>query len=364
MTIGKFLISISIVITSANLAFSIPPDTGSTEVALHLYSASIFPIAMYDSDIGVGLGVKAVLVKKIKRRSFDVTIFGSTKGEQWYAFVFSQPYFEARQGKRFPLAFDIKIEYDKLVKSNFFGIGNNTHDNNFQFPREYYKIEPSLSHAFTQHLAASLNLRIDHYSVYQYDLSWKTMSRDIFGAEANDIFAPGVGVRFDTRDSWINPHDGVKAELILEQSAKIIGFDWRFKRARLELNSYHQLFGSDDIIAARFWTQEISGNAPYQELSKIGDGWTARGFKADRFLDKAMALTSIEYRFPIFKKLGGVAFADAGRVWSSLRNFGFQQWHADWGGGLRYYLANFVARLDIGNSVEGTRIFFNFGQVF
>jgi hypothetical protein len=32
--------------------------------------------------------------------------------------------------------------------------------------------------------------------------------------------------------------------------------------------------------------------------------------------------------------------------------------------GLRYHLANFIVRLDVGKSAEGTRLFFMFGQVF
>jgi hypothetical protein len=39
-------------------------------------------------------------------------------------------------------------------------------------------------------------------------------------------------------------------------------------------------------------------------------------------------------------------------------------WHSDYGAGLRLYLENFVTRLDIGHSSESTRIFLNFGHVF
>jgi outer membrane protein insertion porin family len=108
----------------------------------------------------------------------------------------------------------------------------------------------------------------------------------------------------------------------------------------------------------------VGGAAPYLELSRIGDSWTARGFKADRFLDRAMCLSSIEYRFGLHRKLGGVAFADAGRVWPALRGISLRGWHGDAGGGLRYYLETFVTRLDVGSGPEGTRVFLQFGQVF
>lgn len=110
--------------------------------------------------------------------------------------------------------------------------------------------------------------------------------------------------------------------------------------------------------------QTVSGNAPYMELSKVGDSWTARGFKADRFLERAMTVLSAEYRFPLFHRLGGVAFMDVGRVWPSLKKTSLRAWHSDAGAGLRYYLATFVVRLDVGASPEGTRVFLQFGHVF
>jgi outer membrane protein insertion porin family len=151
--------------------------------------------------------------------------------------------------------------------------------------------------------------------------------------------------------------------LASEFASRFAGGDWDFKKYRLETSAYLSLL-QNHILAARLWAQHVSGAAPYLEMSKIGDSWTARGYKADRFLDKAMALASVEYRYPIYKKLGGVLFTDAGRVWPGMADFGLADWHANWGLGLRYYLADFVTRFDVGISREGTRISFQFGQVF
>jgi outer membrane protein insertion porin family len=144
----------------------------------------------------------------------------------------------------------------------------------------------------------------------------------------------------------------------------MLNTDWSYTKGRMEFSIYRRLFHPKHILAFRLWAQHVQGEAPYLELSQIGDGWTARGYKAGRFLDNAMALTSVEYRFPIYRKLGGVLFADAGRVRPDIWKFNFRDWHCNVGWGLRYYLANFVTRFDMGISREGTRIFFNFGHVF
>ena len=66
----------------------------------------------------------------------------------------------------------------------------------------------------------------------------------------------------------------------------------------------------------------------------------------------------------IYRGIGAVAFADAGRVFPSFENFTIDNWHISYGGGLRYCLSGFVVRFDMGFSNEGMRVFFNFGHVF
>jgi outer membrane translocation and assembly module TamA len=328
-------------------------------------SWSAFPVVMYDSDIGLGIGGKGILKNRFHRdESLDLILFGSSKGEQWTVFTFSIPDFEIRQGKRYPLAFDFSVEYDKLLKSNFFGIGNGSADNKFQFPREFIKIEAVFGRAFTERLIGQAGFRYARYSSYRYAPEWNTISSATPGAGETSVAGFVWRVRLDTRDSQINPQKGIRLELQAEKAAKILGSEWDYGRARLEFGAYRRIFGTRNVLAARFWAQHIDGNAPYAELSRIGDSWTGRGYKADRFLDKAMALSSLEARIPIFGNIGGVLFTDAGRVWPDLSKFDWTAWHSDWGLGLRYYLENFVVRFDAGFSPEGTRIFFNFGQVF
>jgi outer membrane protein assembly factor BamA len=327
-------------------------------------STSILPIAMYDSDIGFGFGVKAFVKQTRIRKTYDWILFGSTLGEQWYRFAYSWPDISSRQGTNYKAAIDMSVEYNKYLKSNYFGIGNETHDNDLRFPRESVEGRAALERAFAGNLTGALSLRLMHYSVYGYDIDWPTDMAAVRGVGESQVMAPGIRLKFDTRDDVFSPTRGLRAEIVAERAMKFAGFDWSFWKGRLELAVYRSPWRKMGVLAARLWTQEVSSRVPFQELSKIGDGWTARGYKAGRFLDHAMALASVEYRFPVYSRLGGAIFIDSGRVWPALKKFSLGGWHHNWGLGLRYRLTNFVARMDIGRSVEGTRIFFNFGQVF
>lgn len=326
---------------------------------------SVFPILMYDSDIGFGFGGKGVIKNQFKRNeSFDLILFGSTKGEQWYVFTFSIPDFEIRQGTRYPLALDLKLEYDKFLKSNFFGFGNNSKDNDWQFPKEFTKLELTLGHAFTERIIGEAGLFFNHTSVYDYEDINPEMSTNIPGSGENLTSYLTVQLRWDTRDSQIHPQKGWKLSFNSDFAFKFIGSDFDFQRYRLDVCKYQKLFIPSHIIAGRLWTQHIEGTAPYYEQSIIGGTWTARGFKVDRFIDRALTFVTIEYRFPIYRKIGGILFVDIGRVFPSIDKFRFYNWKIDSGFGLRYYLENFVVRFDTGFSNEGMRIFFNFGHIF
>ncbi|GAB4375428.1 MAG: hypothetical protein Kow0042_20830 [Calditrichia bacterium] len=354
-----FLILLWLLLAGWRQAWALNPDS-----TVRRLSYSVFPILMYDSDIGFGFGGKGT-VKNIYQReeSFDLILFASSKGEQWYVFTFSVPDFELRQGKRYPLALDLRVEYDKRLKSNFFGIGNDSRDNDFQFVQEFGKAELTLGRAFTRRLIGEVSYRFTHYSIYGYDPTWGTITDHTPGAGESQLSLLSGRVRWDSRDSQIQPRRGFRAYYSLEYCPETLGGDWDFTKHRVEISVYRHLFGQH-ILAGRLWLQEVRGSAPYPEMSKIGDSWTARGYKADRFLDRAMILASLEYRFPLFRQLGGVVFSDAGRVASKAAKLGLADWHANWGLGLRYYLENFAVRMDVGVSPEGTRLFFNFGHVF
>jgi outer membrane protein assembly factor BamA len=326
---------------------------------------NVFPVIMYDSDIGLGLGGRTLLKDYWKKKeSFDLLIFASSKGEQLYMFQFSLPDAELRQRKSYALGYDFRIEWDKLLKSNYFGTDNDSPNNDFQFPREYLKIDQIFSHTFSPFIIGEAGLLLVHHTAYNYDETWNTIQSETPGVEENLTAVLSGSMRLDTRDSQIHPTSGERVYLKAGFSRPTWGSDWNYSLYRLESSLYRRLFNSPHIMAVRLWLQQINGTAPYQELSKIGDGWTARGYKADRFLDQSMILSSLEYRFPLYRALGGVVFLDAGRVAPQLKELNFSGLHSNLGWGVRYYLPHFVARFDMGFSTEGTRVFFNFGQVF
>jgi hypothetical protein len=329
---------------------------------------SALPILMYDTDIGVGYGAKFFSLSFAKRgESLDLTVFNSSKGERWYRGVLSWPDRELRQGKLYPLALDVTVDYDKWIKSSFFGIGN---DSRFA-DREFYtkkslEFSIALSRSFTTRLIGQLGVR------------FKTTRIDNFESGSRLLQLPSelhpklfqfssviANLRFDTRDSFTNPSRGVVLQGEIESALDRATDNVSFTRVLFSAAHYSVLFYPKTVLALRAQAQYLAGtDLPVQVLLPIGGGSTLRGSPQDRFLDKTAAVANAEVRYPIYKRLGGTVALDAGRVWASPRQMSLRNWMTNPAVGLRFYMDTFVLRVDVGLGKETTGLSFNFGQAF
>ena len=323
---------------------------------------------MYDTDVGFGYGAKGFFLNHFGlNESFDILLFNSTKGERYYRLVVSLPDFERRQRKVYPLAVDLVIEYDKWIKNNFFGVGNTSSFSD----REYYTREPldislALSRGFTSSLVGQVGWR--YKTVRNFNFSEESRLRNLPPAlNASRVSYASVffTLRYDTRDSYINPSHGS----VLQGEAEVVPHSGlenvTFTRLSAWAQHYTELFIPKTVLALRLGMQGLTGgDLPVQVLLPIGGSTTLRGSPQDRYLDKVSAVANAEVRFPIIWRFGGVAGFDFGKVWGELKDFDLRRWAVNPVAGLRFYMNTFVVRCDVGFGKETTGLYFNFGQVF
>ncbi|MBN1273554.1 MAG: BamA/TamA family outer membrane protein [Candidatus Aminicenantes bacterium] len=326
------------------------------------------PILMWDTDIGVGYGIKLFYFNPFRlNESFDLVLFNSTKGERWYRLVFSWPDFERRQGKKYPISFDIMLDYDKYLKNNFFGIGSGSaFEDREKYTREPFEITLTASRGFSPTLVGQFGLRyktVDNYNFEENSRLVHTPPELNTGrATVSSLYA---NLRFDTRDSFINPSSGLVLQGEAEFAFKTSFANFGYKKIAGWIQYYKILLYPKTVMALRLNVQNLFGeNIPVQFLLPIGGGSTLRGSPQDRYLGKASAVFNGELRFPLFWRFGGVVGFDAGKVWDSLGDFDFKGWAANPTVGLRFYMSQFLVRLDIGLGKDSTGLYFNFGHVF
>jgi endonuclease/exonuclease/phosphatase family metal-dependent hydrolase len=340
------------------------PKEPATVVPPKGFGKEFFPILMWDTDIGFGYGAKGFLLNPLGlSESFDLTAFNSTKGERWYRFVFSLPDFEMRQGKIYPLAFDLTIDYDKMIKNNFFGVGNaSLYADRVSYTREPVEISLTLSRGFTATTVGQAGLKYATVRNSPPEGVALPSGLDIGRASYVSIFGK---IRYDSRDSFIHPSEGIVLQAEAEYAPKAGAQTVSFTRVAGWFQYYTVLFQPKTIFAFRFGGQNLFGDdLPSQVLLPLGGNNTLRGSPQDRYLDKSHLLLNAEVRFPITGRLGGVIGLDMGKVWPSLGSIDFRKWAANPTLGLRYYMKTFVVRMDVGLGADATGLYFNFGHIF
>jgi outer membrane protein assembly factor BamA len=202
------------------------------------------------------------------------------------------------------------IMYDSDIGFRFGGRGvvKNTFYKNESF--DLMLFVSTLGRAFTEQLIGEMGLFYNFTTAYGYQNINTLMSPEISGEGENLSSYFSGRIRWNTHDSQIHPKEGLKLGMNFDLARKSLGEDYASLRYRIEANCYQTLFHTDYILAARLWAQHIDGTPPYYEQSIIGGGRTARGYKKDRFIDHAILLASLEYRFIIYRRIGGFLFID------------------------------------------------------
>ena len=105
---------------------------------------------------------------------------------------------------------------------------------------------------------------------------------------------------------------------------------------------------------------------PFYYLSELGEQETIRGFTRGRFRDNDVILSSLEYRYPIWRRFDAGLFVDFGQVSPNVfENISRKDFHTGFGGTLYFWLnERAVVRFIAGRSKERTRLYFSVNKNF
>lgn len=172
---------------------------------------------------------------------------------------------------------------------------------------------------------------------------------------------------FDNRDNYFNASKGRRISFAAQWGGHGLGGDYDFYKFTAEGRFYKGL-GNGHILALRLMGGYIDGDVSYGNLFDLGGSNTLRGYEDDQFKGKKMYAATLEYRFPIAKKVQGVLFTDAGSAWGLDRDK--IPWYDDddslnWsvGVGLRLQTPIGPIRLDYGHG-DQNKFHFSFGTQF
>lgn len=171
---------------------------------------------------------------------------------------------------------------------------------------------------------------------------------------------------YDSRDNIYDPTRGRRISYTAQWAGHGLGGDFDFYKFTAEMRAYKKV-GSKNVLAFRARGGFIQGDAPYSQLFTLGGADSLRGYEDDQFRGKNMYNATLEFRFPIVKKVSGVLFTDIGDAWDApnvpwyknTKSFNYGV-----GAGIRITTPIGPVKLDYGIGKDKKKFHFSFGTQF
>ena len=249
----------------------------------------------------------------------------------------------------------------------YFGVGNDT---TMQDREDYTalrgSVRPELVRRITRALYAGAVYEFRYENQTEISGEGDLAMEAVPGAQGETISGLGALLRYDTRDHAFTPRSGGLVTLSPRAYMTELGSDHDFTRLLLEASWFFSL-GGDHVLAADGRLDLRGGEPPFTYLSSGGGSRLLRGMLEGRYRDMQFVGAQTEYRFPLFWRFGGAAFAGAGRVARHVSELTPDGLHYAGGAGLRFAVQKderITVRLDYGRSRDDSGFYLAMLEAF
>jgi len=287
--------------------------------------------------------------------------FGGDSKSNGYRFSYTKPWLDSKQTS---LNFNI---YNLTNKYSDYGYPLNSGDYS-TLRSTYYKnvrgFDIGLGRAQGEYIHNYLTFKnrtdtyVEHYSGPMDYASYPDYLAENFGL-TRSVTLSRV---YDSRDNVFNPTQGTRFSVTAELAGRDLGGDFSFNKYTIEDRNYFKV-GHSQVIATRLMAGYADGNMPLSQKFSLGGSDSLRGYNDDQFTGKKMLASTVEYRFPVAKKVEGVVFGDIGNAWDT-EGYKLNDLKGDVGVGIRLNTPLGPIRLDYAVGENGGKTSFSFGGQF
>ena len=322
-----------------------------------------FPLVFASPETSIGVGAGAVMTYREKdldphARPHSVsTMAAYTLNRQAMMVVQPTVYFWKRR---------IEARGDLIYRrwsSQFFGIGNKTHtaDRENYVSNEWYFM-PWAALRVWRGLRFGVSYTLRASSLVNWDTGGALDS--MAAAGLTDGLRSGFGViaDWDSRDHAFFPTHGGWHRIQWTASRRGFGSDFTQNEWKLDFRQFFELAASH-ILALHWFSMIRSGELGLFDYIPV----RIRGVFAGRYQDRVMTSLESEYRFPVWKRMGGALFFGFGSVGKRVRDLASASLHIAGGAGVRFALdpvEHINLRFDLGIGEGGVYPYLQIQEAF
>lgn len=196
----------------------------------------------------------------------------------------------------------------------FYGLG----DRAAQSAEEFYTPTGMLASAIVQRRVRGPLYLLGGYSYQDFHIvpaspDGALASGVVTGDRGGRVGQLQFGALWDDRDDVFASTRGNYLQATMSTTVSALGSEYDFRRLVVDGRHFVPL-GRNRVLALQAVGEFTAGDAPFDQMSLVGNSNYLRGFTRGRFRDRDLAAVQGEYRAPLWRRYGWVAFAGAGRV--------------------------------------------------
>ncbi len=220
----------------------------------------------------------------------------------------------------------------------FWGIGNNTISRAYEsYAFEQFYLNPRIYRKVYKKYFVGLGVEFQKVIDIRYDSVSYFKQDNVNGRKPYQMAGLGLLLNYDDRNHAYMPDKGMLLNLEFYLFEKAFFSDFRFQTVKVEFRKFIKL-RKGHVLGINQYSIFTFGDVPFRSLGALGGNSIMRGYYTGRFRDKMMSAVQVEYRFPIWWRFGGVAFAGLGEVANRFSDYKLSTLKYSLGTGVRFMI--------------------------
>ncbi|MBS1627287.1 MAG: BamA/TamA family outer membrane protein [Bacteroidetes bacterium] len=315
-------------------------------------SLLVFPIIANSIETKLMLGVAGSFTFHLSKSDTNTrtsniqSLVAYTLNKQFIAAINGAEYFNKEK-----YILNHQLSYSAFP-DKFWGIGNNSPDSaeeNYNYHQYYIYLH------LMRHLGDNLYLGAlyELQNVYNVEYTHGGIfdKEDIAGRYGYLASGLGISFTYDTRNDAFAPNKGWFAQAYFNHFDKLLGSKYNYTNYVVDIRTFLSIYKKQVLALQAYWFITDGKEIPFRSLATFGGYNSMRGYYDGRYRDNNQYVFQAEYRFPIYKRIGAVVFADCGDVSHTISGISLNTLKYSYGGGLRFQLSKkekLNLRLDYG----------------